>query len=123
MVKEMARVTRRGGLVAALNEGTRALRASADAPGQEAEKALGINEHVHTVWAYVWSFVRAGLVIRRLEQSEGKSGKTARVTERVPKVGTTLGTLVDESAGRLIDKSRDDYSGISLFARKPKRGR
>ena len=43
--------------------------------------------------------------------------------ERVPKVGTTLGTLVDESAGRLIDKSRDDYSGISIFARKPKRGR
>jgi ubiquinone/menaquinone biosynthesis C-methylase UbiE/uncharacterized protein YbaR (Trm112 family) len=123
MVKEMARVTKRGGMVAGLNEGTRALRVSPDAPGQQAEKALGINEHVHTVWAYAWSFVRAGLVIRRVEQSEGKSGKAARTTGRVPKVGATLGTLVDESAGRLIDKSRDDYSGISIFARKPKRGR
>jgi len=112
MVKEMARVTRRGGVVAGLNEGTRALRASSDAPGQESEKALGINEHVHTVWAYVWSFARAGLVIRRVEQSEGKSGKAAKTLERIPKLGTTLGTLIDESRG--------DYSGISIFSRRPK---
>ena len=113
MLGELARVTRRGGLVAGLNEGTRALRASADAPGQESEKALGINEHVHTVWAYFWSFVRAGLVVRRVEHSEGKGGKATKTLERIPKVGTTLGTLIDESRG--------DYSGISIFARKPKR--
>jgi ubiquinone/menaquinone biosynthesis C-methylase UbiE/uncharacterized protein YbaR (Trm112 family) len=113
MVKEMRRVTRRGGMVAGLNEGTRALRASADAPGQEAEKALGINEHVHTVWAYVWAFVRAGLVIRRVEHSEGKEGKAAAALSRVPKVGLTLGTLVDESRG--------DYSGITIFSRRPRR--
>jgi len=112
MVREMARVTRRGGVVAGLNEGTRALRASSDAPGQESEKALGINEHVHTVWAYVWSFARAGLVIRRVEQSEGKSGKATKTLERIPKLGTTLGTLIDESRG--------DYSGISIFSRRPK---
>jgi ubiquinone/menaquinone biosynthesis C-methylase UbiE/uncharacterized protein YbaR (Trm112 family) len=113
MVREMARVTRRGGIVAGLNEGTRALRASADAPGQESEKALGINEHVHTVWAYVWSFVRAGLIIRRIEHSEGKGGKATQALERIPKVGVTLGTLIDESRG--------DYSGISVFARRPRK--
>jgi len=110
MVKEMARVTRRDGLVAGLNEGTRALGASTDAPGQQSEKDLGINEHVHTVWAYVWSFVRAGLIIRRVEHSAGNSGRATRALARVPKVGTTLGAL--------IDGSTDDYSGISIFARK-----
>jgi ubiquinone/menaquinone biosynthesis C-methylase UbiE/uncharacterized protein YbaR (Trm112 family) len=113
MVKEMARVTRPGGMVAGLNEGTRALRASSNAPGQESEKALGINEHVHTVWAYVWSFVHAGLIIRRVEHSEGKAGKNAQALERIPKVGTTLGTLIDESSG--------DYSGITIFSRRPGR--
>jgi ubiquinone/menaquinone biosynthesis C-methylase UbiE/uncharacterized protein YbaR (Trm112 family) len=114
MVKEMARVTKPGGLVAGLNEGTRALRASPDAPGQEGEKALGINEHVHTVWAYTWAFLRAGLIVRRIEHSAGKPGKTTKVLQRVPKLGTSLGTLLDESVG--------DYSGISLYGRKRGRG-
>jgi len=111
-VQEMARVTKRDGLVAGLNEGTRALGASTDAPGQRAERELGINEHVHTVWAYVWSFVRAGLIIRRIEHSAGNVGKATKALARVPKLGITLGTL--------IDGSTDDYSGISIFARKLK---
>ena len=53
MVGELARVTRRGGIVAALNEGTRAPYRSGANPEQEHEKELGINEHVHTMWAYV----------------------------------------------------------------------
>src|SRR5262249_58190097 len=47
MVRELARVTRRGGFVAALNEGTRALRVSGDVPDQTEERSYGINEHVH----------------------------------------------------------------------------
>ena len=112
MVKEMARVTRRGGLVAGLNEGTRALGASADAPGQQSERELGINEHVHTVWAYVWSFVRAGLIIRRVEHSAGNSGRAGKALARVPKLGVTLGAL--------IDTTTEEYSGVSIFARRPR---
>ena len=71
MVGELARVTRRGGIVAALNEGTRAPYRSGANPEQEHEKELGINEHVHTMWAYVWAFARAGLRPVRLEYAQG----------------------------------------------------
>lgn len=112
MVREMARVARPGGVVAGLNEGTRAVGSSEEAPGQQAEKELGINEHVHTVWAYVWSFTRAGLRIRRLEHSEGivRTGP-GRAIRHVPKVGTTLQTVLEQSFG--------GYSGVSIYARKP----
>ena len=71
MVGELARVTRRGGTVAALNEGTRAVRASGQVEDQEHEKSFGINEHVHTLYAYLWAFWRAGLAVRRVEHAEG----------------------------------------------------
>jgi SAM-dependent methyltransferase len=71
MVGEMARVTRRGGTVAALNEGTRAVRASGSVEDQEHEKSFGINEHVHTLYAYLWAFARSGLLVRRVEQADG----------------------------------------------------
>jgi SAM-dependent methyltransferase len=117
MVKEMARVTRPGGVVAGLNEGTRALGASPDAPGQEAERALGINEHVHTVWAYAWAFVRARLTIRRIEHAAGVPGRAGRsALDRLPKVGTTLTTLID--LGTPFGHA-ERYSGISIYARKP----
>lgn len=72
MVAEMARVTRRGGTVAGLNEGTRPVGWSDDAPGQEAEKKLGINEHTHTAWAYLAAFARARLLVRELYPANGK---------------------------------------------------
>ena len=53
MVREMARVTKPGGIVAGLNEGIRGVGRSAENPDQAGEKELGINEHVHTVWAYL----------------------------------------------------------------------
>src|SRR5712691_3676366 len=71
MVSELARVTRRGGVVAALNEGTRALGASGEVEDQAEEKGFGINEHVHTLYAYLWAFARSGLVVRRMEHAEG----------------------------------------------------
>jgi len=111
MVHEMARVTRKGGIVAGLNEGTKGVGRSSDNPGQAAEKELGINEHVHTIWAYVAAFTRSGLVIRRMERSDGwPPGNIGSRIAKIPKVGQTLGTLAHLSAG--------EYSGVTIYARK-----
>ena len=114
MVKEMARVTRRGGVVAALNEGTRAPGASEDNPQQSSEKEYGINEHVHTMWAYVGAFLAAGVAITRLEQAEGydviRKRRRLRHVLRVPVVGRTAATLVTQNLS--------EYSGITIFGRR-----
>jgi SAM-dependent methyltransferase/uncharacterized protein YbaR (Trm112 family) len=111
MVREMSRVTRPGGVVAGLNEGTKGIGRSSENPDQAAEKELGINEHVHTIWAYVAAFVRSGLIIRRVERSEGwPPGKWGGKIARIPKVGQTTGTLLHLSAG--------EYSGVTIYARK-----
>jgi len=114
MVSEMARVTRRGGWVCALNEGTRALRAPADVPDQAEEKGHGINEHVHTLYAYLWAFARSGLLVRRVEQAEGY-GELAgrRVAGRLLRL-----PLVGRSAATFFSQSFHGYSGVSLYARK-----
>ncbi len=109
MVREMARVARPGAIVAGLNEGTRGLRRSPENPDQESEKALGINEHVHTVWAYAAAFTRAGLRIRRIERSDGYPPVPyGRALSKLPKVGPSLGALAHLSASH--------YSGVSLYA-------
>lgn len=114
MVRELARVTRRGGAVCALNEGTRALRRPGDVPDQEHEKEFGIDEHVHTLSAYLWAFVQAGLVVRRIEQAEGDEDLVKRRTSRrlreLPLVGRSVSTLFAQTC--------HGYSGVSLFARK-----
>lgn len=111
MVRELARVTKPGGLVAGLNEGTRGLGRSADNPDQAGEKELGINEHVHTALAYAAAFMRAGLVVRRMERSDGwPPVPFGYFLSRVPKAGMTLGTLAHLSAAR--------YAGVSIYARK-----
>ena len=111
MVGEMARVARPEAVVAGLNEGTRGVLRSAENPDQESEKALGINEHVHTVWAYVAAFARAGLRIRRVERSDGNPpAPYGTMLAKLPKAGPSLGTL-----GHL---SMAPYSGVSIYARK-----
>lgn len=111
MVREMGRVARPGALVAGLNEGTRGVLRSADNPDQEAEKALGINEHVHTVWAYIAAFARAGLRVRRLERADGfPPVPYGRLLSQLPRVGPSLGALAHLSAVQ--------YSGVSLYARR-----
>jgi SAM-dependent methyltransferase len=111
MVDEMARVTRPGGIVAGLNEGIRGVGRSSENPDQAGEKELGINEHVHTVWAYAAAFTRAGLVVRRLERSDGwPPVPFGYFLSRVPKIGMTMGTLAHLSAAR--------YAGASIYARK-----
>jgi SAM-dependent methyltransferase len=112
MVSEMARVTRPGGVVAGLNEGIRGVFRDPANPDQAGEKELGINEHVHTVWAYADAFRRAGLRIRRIERAEGwPPVPWGGLLSRIPKVGVTAGTLVHLSAAT--------YASASVFARKP----
>jgi SAM-dependent methyltransferase len=125
MVQEMARVTRPGGLVAALNEGTRAPGRTRLEPSQEEERELGINEHVHTLWAYIAAFKRAGLRIRRLENADGGFRTHAgRALRRVPKVGWSAAVLLEQtflgySPAMLLRGSPAHGSGASIYARRP----
>jgi len=111
MVGELARVTRPGGTVAALNEGTRAPYASADNPEQAHEQTLGINEHVHSLWAYLRAFTRGGLLPLRLEYAEGP-GELARrrIAGKLLRLGPLPATLWALNAY--------PYAGLSLFARR-----
>jgi SAM-dependent methyltransferase len=111
MVREMARVTRPGGVVAGLNEGVRGVFRGSENPDQAGEKELGINEHVHLVWAYAAAFLRTGLVVRRLERPDGRPPRPyGRLLSTIPKIGPMLGTLVHLSAIR--------FGGVSIYAQK-----
>jgi len=111
MVSELARVTRRGGVVAALNEGTRAPYVSPDNPEQAHERDLGINEHVHTMWAYLAAFARAGLLPVRLEYAEGPAELARR---RIAGKLLRLGRL--PAAAWALNAY--PYAGLSLFGRR-----
>ena len=114
MVSELARVTRRGGTVAALNEGTRALRRSGENPEQGREKELGINEHVHSLPGYLWAFAHAGLIVRRIEQAEGRVDlERRRIAGRLLRL-----PAVGRSAATLFSQCCHGYSGVSIYARK-----
>ncbi|MBV8599308.1 MAG: class I SAM-dependent methyltransferase, partial [Actinobacteria bacterium] len=111
MVRELARVVRRSGVVVALNEGTRAPYVSGLNPEQEREKELGINEHVHTLWAYLWTFVRAGLRPVRLEYAEGPAELARRrIAGKLLRVGYLPATLWALNAY--------PYAGMSVYARR-----
>jgi SAM-dependent methyltransferase/uncharacterized protein YbaR (Trm112 family) len=111
MVHELRRVTRRGGKVAALNEGTRGLRASGENPDQRREQELGINEHVHTATAYAWAFARAGLWIRGAELSAPPDEVAQRrfVRRLLPHA---------RPVALVLAAATIPYSGVSLFARR-----
>jgi len=111
MVGELARVTRPGGVVAGLNEGTRAPYRSGANPEQAHEKELGINEHVHTMWAYLWAFGRSGLRPVRLEYAQGPGELAQRnIAGKLLRAGRLPATLWALNAYA--------YSGLSLFARR-----
>jgi hypothetical protein len=111
MVGELARVTRRGGVVAALNEGTRAPYRSGSNPEQEHEKELGINEHVHTMWAYLYAFARARLMPSRLEYAEGPAELARRrIAGKLLRIGYLPSTLWALNAY--------PYAGLSIYARR-----
>jgi uncharacterized protein YbaR (Trm112 family)/2-polyprenyl-3-methyl-5-hydroxy-6-metoxy-1,4-benzoquinol methylase len=107
MVAEMARVTRRGGGVVALNEGTKPLGWRDDAPAQEGEKALGINEHTHTVWAYLAAFARARILVKELYPAGG------RLLGRAGNWGMLSTVGAHTALGRKVR-----YDGISLAGTK-----
>ncbi len=114
MVGEMSRVTRPGGHVLALNEGSRALRQGANAPTQEEALGFGINEHVHTIYAYVWALARHGVLVRRIFQADGYDGiagtRAGGTLLRLPLVGRAAATLYTQSCC--------GYQGVSLVGRR-----
>ncbi len=111
MVAELARVTRARGIVAALNEGTRAPYRSGRNPEQAHEQELGINEHVHTMWAYLAAFARAGLRPERLDYAQGTAELSRRnIAGKLLRVGRTPATLWALNAYA--------YAGLSLYARR-----
>ena len=71
MVREMARVTRPGGVVAGLNEGVRGVLRGSVNPDQAGEIELGINEHVHSVVGVRGRIHAGGARVRRLERPDG----------------------------------------------------
>ena len=76
------------------HEGTRAPYRSAANPEQEHEKELGINEHVHTMWAYLGAFVRSGLRPVRVEYAQGPSELSQRnIAGKLLRLGRTPATL------------------------------
>ena len=112
MVSELARVTRPGGVVAALNEGTRAPYRSSANPEQEHEKELGINEHVHTVWMYRRAMRRAGLRPVRIEYAEGSSELATR------NIAGRLLRLFGRRVATFWALNAYPYAGVSLYARR-----
>jgi SAM-dependent methyltransferase len=113
MVKEMARVARRGGTVAALNEGTRAPGASDDNPQQSSEKAYGINEHVHTLLGYERAFRRAGLRVVVREHALGGEELAARRVSR-----TLLRLPRGNDLALAWASGLRGYGGVTLIASK-----
>ena len=118
MLREMARVTRPGGVVAGLNEGTRAPWRTSANHEQAEEIELGINEHVHTLWAYLWSFTRVGLLIDRVEQAEGYSELAERNI-----AGKLLRLPGGPAWSMLWAQNAYGYSGVSIYTRKLRRRR
>jgi SAM-dependent methyltransferase len=116
MVRELARVTRPGGLVAALNEGTRPVWRGQGNPVQEDEKAYGINEHVHTLLGYERSFRRAGLDLVAREHAHGVEELAGRRVSR---------GLLRLPAGKRLALAWASgvrgYAGVTLIARKRSR--
>ena len=110
-VRELARVTRRGGNDAALNEGARGWRANAVNPEQEHERELGINEHVHTVPRYLAAFVRARLrpwhvELTTPEEEWSRRRLVRRLYPRARPVALALAAV------------RIPYGGVTIFARR-----
>lgn len=118
MLKEMSRVARKGGIVAGLNEGVRAFKASPDAETQREERSFGINEHVHTLWDYCKAFLRNRLFPIEVTRAIGYEQlispdlkRTAHQFLSIPAVGKWLAVLC-------VLGISHPYDGVTIFARK-----
>lgn len=116
MVGEMARVVKRGGIVAGLNEGVRAFRASPDAEGQATEKGYGINEHVYTLWDYYAAFRRHRLSITKIYRAAGDEWFTGDKKQRRLKLWRRLPWLSNGVLTALLIGFLHKYDGLSIYS-------
>lgn len=116
MVGEMARVTKRGGVVAGLNEGVRAFRASPDAEGQATEKGYGINEHVYTLWDYYTAFRRQRLQITRIYRAAGNEWFMSDQKRRRLNLWRRLPWLNNGVLTALLIGFLHEYDGLSIYS-------
>lgn len=116
MVGEMARVTKRGGVVAGLNEGVRAFRASPDAAGQATEKGYGINEHVYTLLDYYTAFLRHRLRITRIYRSAGNEWFISDKKRRRFNLWRRLPWLNHGVLTALLIGFLHEYDGLSIYS-------
>ena len=94
-MRQVARVLVPGGIAVVINEPVRSLFRSKDLTGSP-EIEHGINEHVYTIFEYLWAVRRAGLrfklffprsILRGLERSE------ARVVQEMGTLGHRVTSL------------------------------
>jgi ubiquinone/menaquinone biosynthesis C-methylase UbiE len=117
MIREMARVTRRRGLVIALNEGVRPFRGGNEQALQSHEIAFGINEHVHTASEYVRHFLTSGLMVT---QADRASDEGEHIGRRRPILGALarapFGSVPSTIFGTGVATRCCD--GVSIYSRK-----
>jgi ubiquinone/menaquinone biosynthesis C-methylase UbiE/uncharacterized protein YbaR (Trm112 family) len=118
MVRELARVTKPGGVVAGLSEGVRSLLAAADADSQAKEKRYGINEHVYRLIDYQRAFRAAGLQVTQIMRATSYDYFVAprwrqllNAIHAVPRVG-------DQLAVWLLLGVLHPYDGLTIYGRK-----
>lgn len=117
MMREMARVTRRSGIVAGLNEGVRAFNANPNAEIQATEKTFGINEHVYTLGDYLWAFTRHKLLVTEVDRSIGFAKLAPPLQARVNRL-LRIPLLGKWGAAFYVLGFVHTYDGVSLYARK-----
>ena len=118
MVSEMARVVKRGGIVAGINEGVRAFRASPNAEGQATEKGYGINEHVYTLWDYYTAFRRHGLRITKIYRAAGDELLQTNSQRGRFRVQRWLPKLSQGFVTALLIGFLHEYDGLSIYSAK-----
>ena len=118
MVREMARVAKRGAVVAALAEGVRDFHSSTDADLQATEKTYGINEHVHTLLDYYMAFVRNKLWVTKMYRAVGHEWFVTEERKKriarwaaIPLLGDWI-TTVD------LMGFTHEYDGLTVYSRK-----
>jgi len=118
MVSEMARVCKRGGIVAGLNEGVRSFRSSPDLDSQADEKKYGINEHVYTLSDYALACWRNRLRVLEVERSVGYTQFMAEVNQKTARRAHAIPLLGKWIAPVIVLGFLHPYDGLNLYARK-----
>jgi len=118
MVREMARVTKPGGIVAALGEGVRSLLASADAQSQSKEKRYGINEHVYRLHDYLHAFRGADLQVKEIMRATSYEYFMAPRWRTLIEAIHTIPRVGDWVAVWLILSLLHAYDGLTIYGQK-----